>query len=121
MKTAIRAKVTHDLETWDARLGQPLTGRDRDGRHLSSKAVVLGIEPEASMLLTNGAGGDWHTNAQVHKIEDVEWVDLETEDVPAADVEAVKAARADEGWAVYQALDVGDGAQVRIFFTRPLA
>lgn len=120
MRTAIRATIVHDREIWDARVAKTLTGRDHEGRNLTSSAVVLAIEPESHILVTRG-GADWAPYAQVHRIEDVEWVDLETEEVAHADLPAVTAARAADGWTLYTALDLaGDTEHVRAMFTRSL-
>lgn len=119
MRTAIRATITHDRETWDARVGRALTGRDHNGRPLSSRAIVLSIDPDGRTLVTRG-GMDWAPYAQVHQISDVEWVDLETEDVHRGALSDAVSARAADGWTLYDTLDLVDSEEVRAMFTRPL-
>ncbi|WP_157446648.1 hypothetical protein [Cellulosimicrobium sp. TH-20] len=120
MKTAMRATVTHDRETWDARLMRMLSGRDANGRPLSSKAVVLAIDPDARTLYTRGGSG-WSPVAQVHGISDVEWADLEHQDCTQDDLSDVISVRGTEGWTLYETTDLADDSEsVRAFFTRPL-
>lgn len=120
MRTAIRATITHDLETWDARVARPLIGRDHNGRQLSSRAIVLSIDPVSRILLTEG-GADWAPEAQVHGISDVEWADLETEEVSRAGLSDAVSARAADGWTLYGTLDLVDSEEVRAMFIRSLA
>lgn len=99
---------------------QPLTGRDRNGRRLSSRAVVLAIDPDTRTLVTRG-GSDWDPYARVHGVSDVAWIDLELEDVARSGLPDAVAARAAEGWTHYATLDLVDDAErVRAMFTRPL-
>lgn len=120
MRTAISATITHDRETWKARVGERLTGHDHNGRPLSSRAIVIGIEPNLSILVTTG-DASWEREAQVHGMSEVEWVDLETETSTRAGLDAAVSKRLAAGWAHHQTLDLSDEPEhVRVLFTRQL-
>lgn len=117
-KTAVRATIRHDLETWHAQLGQPLRGLADDGRKLSAREVVVGIYPDQLTLHTTG-GANWSQIAQVHGMSDVHYVDMEQEDVLGTDGPEVVEARRSAGWELYQELQLIDEAErVRLLFTR---
>ena len=118
-KTAVRATIRHDLETWHAHLGQPMRGRADDGRRLSAREVVVAIYPDRLTLHTTG-GANWSQVAQVHGMSDVEYVDMEQEDVLGRDAPGVVAARTGAGWELYQELElIEDAERVRLLFSRP--
>lgn len=118
MRTAIRATVTHDHETWDARLLEPLRGRDENGGHLSSNAVVLALHPDQLLMVTTGSAS-WHTHAQVHGMSNVQWVDLENQTLDRDELADAISARTEDGWALYKTLD-DDPEHVTAVFTRSL-
>jgi hypothetical protein len=103
-------------------LGRPrgpthFSGIDHNGRATSSRAVVLAIDPASRTVVTRG-GSDWAPYAQVHAIPDVEWADLETDDVSRTELREAVSARAAEGWTHDATLDmVDDPEQVRAMFT----
>lgn len=120
MRTAISATVTHDRETWHARVMRPLTGKDYNGRPLRSRATVLALDADSLTMVTRG-GSDWNSTAQVHGMSDVEWVDMEHEDVERNERATMTKRREADGWTFYDALDLTDYPHLeRLFFTRAL-